>query len=449
MKLMDRRTMLRGLVAGATVGLGMPILESMLNTSGTALAAGTALPKRFGMFFWGVGAFPATWQPTQVGATYTLPTALQALAPVSKYVNVLSKMNIPSAATGASHYCGQGWMVSGAWDSAGHDEVSSKFGSPGAASVDQQVAKAWKGKTRLDSVVVGVSRAMQADQVPFPSNARHASWLADNTPNYHEFSLKNFYNTLFTSNSVDVHSALQQKSILDVVSSDMATLRARLGTADQGRLDAHAQSVRDIETRLLQFGNGTCAAPSAVADNDGTANHEPLQERSRLFADMIAVALSCDITRVFTMQFTPRETDTVFWQVGATEGQHIMSHSTGTPGYRAILDKILGFTMGEFSYLLQKLAGTPEGAGNVLDNCAIYATSCIGDPAAHSYGGDLMILTAGNAGGSLKSGMHYRGNGQELVTQVPLTLMRSVGVNAANFGAGPLATTTSLPALAP
>ena len=56
--MISRRALLRGAIGGSVVGLGLPLLEPMLNSHGTALAAGAGLPKRYGLFFWGEGLPP-------------------------------------------------------------------------------------------------------------------------------------------------------------------------------------------------------------------------------------------------------------------------------------------------------------------------------------------------------------------------------------------------------
>ena len=62
---LNRRTVLRGLLGGAAVAVGLPALEIFLNASGTAYAGGDAFPKRFGIFFWGNGILPERWDPTR------------------------------------------------------------------------------------------------------------------------------------------------------------------------------------------------------------------------------------------------------------------------------------------------------------------------------------------------------------------------------------------------
>src|SRR5258708_2000855 len=64
--MISRRSLLRGAIGGSVLSLGLPLLEPMLNSHGTALAAGTGLPKRYGFFFWGHG-LPLNYRHNAVG----------------------------------------------------------------------------------------------------------------------------------------------------------------------------------------------------------------------------------------------------------------------------------------------------------------------------------------------------------------------------------------------
>ena len=57
-----RRNLLRGMMGGAAVTVGLPFLDCFLNTNGTALADGQALPVNFGTWFWGLGLNPGRWE---------------------------------------------------------------------------------------------------------------------------------------------------------------------------------------------------------------------------------------------------------------------------------------------------------------------------------------------------------------------------------------------------
>ena len=57
-KRFSRRAVLRGLLQGSAISVGLPVLDVFLNGNGTALAAGGPLPLRFGTWFWGCGMTP-------------------------------------------------------------------------------------------------------------------------------------------------------------------------------------------------------------------------------------------------------------------------------------------------------------------------------------------------------------------------------------------------------
>ncbi|MEO8605965.1 MAG: DUF1552 domain-containing protein, partial [bacterium] len=89
----SRRTVLRGMLGGAAVSLGLPLLDCFLNPNGTALAQGAPLPVRFGTWFWGCGMNPDRWVPQHEGLDYDLPPELEALGAVRQHVSVLSGFN--------------------------------------------------------------------------------------------------------------------------------------------------------------------------------------------------------------------------------------------------------------------------------------------------------------------------------------------------------------------
>jgi hypothetical protein len=95
---LGRRTFLRGMAAGAAVSVGLPVLDIMLNGNGTALADGSALPSRFGTFYWGGGILHSAWVPTQTGMTWSLPYSLTPFEEVSPDLR-----NYLTLVTGYSH----------------------------------------------------------------------------------------------------------------------------------------------------------------------------------------------------------------------------------------------------------------------------------------------------------------------------------------------------------
>src|SRR5262245_30173266 len=94
-KLANRRQMLRGMMGGAAVTVGLPFLDAFLNTNGTALAStGQPLPVVFGTWFWGCGLNPGRWEPTSTGKIQKMGPESVALDKYKHLVNAYSGFKI-------------------------------------------------------------------------------------------------------------------------------------------------------------------------------------------------------------------------------------------------------------------------------------------------------------------------------------------------------------------
>src|SRR5688500_16491217 len=89
---LNRRRVLNGMLGGGAVTVGLPFLDYYLNGNGNALADGTALPVRFGTWFWGCGMTKKIFVPAQTGKNYELTEELEALKTVKQHVNVHTNM---------------------------------------------------------------------------------------------------------------------------------------------------------------------------------------------------------------------------------------------------------------------------------------------------------------------------------------------------------------------
>src|SRR5471030_1140466 len=90
MRTLNRRKMLRGMLGGGAVTLGVPSLDCFLNTNGTAQASGAPLPLRFGTWIQQLGMNPGFWEPTTVGPKYEMRDQMRQLAPFRDKINVIS-----------------------------------------------------------------------------------------------------------------------------------------------------------------------------------------------------------------------------------------------------------------------------------------------------------------------------------------------------------------------
>ena len=168
----------------------------------------------------------------------------------------------------------------------------------------------------------------------------------------------------------------------------------------------------------------------------GDLDKELLEEKNRIMSDMIAMALACNLTRTFSVTFSPLQSDVLFYQdgIGATQGSHEMTHKHTDKNLERIHKSVI-FIMHQFAYLLGRLDSYAVGDGTLLDHCCIMATSEVENGSSHQYK-SMPVVLAGGAGGALKTGLHVRREEKDrvLCNQILLTCLRAVGINQASIG---------------
>lgn len=433
---MQRRVFLRGAFAGLGVSVGLPVFDMMLNNNGDALAQGGTLPIRFGVFYWGGGISVPYWTPPTTGTTWT-SESLSPFDGIKPYVTVLTGFRHSYSSPG--HIPARGIALSSS-----HDLTVCQGSCVGTyrgqnmpePSLDALVVESWKGQAKFDLVAIGISRLG-----PYSSNS---SWNRGGTTyNRHEPSPAALYNRLFSAGVpnrpmpiIETTTAFE-KSMLDAVIGDANTLKLKLGSSDKLRLESHLEGLRSLEARLQlrekmpALSLAACSQPGAPPSKnfgDGST-HEEKEAKSQLMSELLASALACDLTRVFSYEWSATQSQAYYWEVGSNEEQHEFNHREPQTANYA---KTITFTMKNFAYLAQKLKEKPEGGGNVLDRTLIFGTSEHGTAGFHDWNNHPLLLV-GKAGGKIKSGIHHRDlNG--LAPQVMLTAVRAVGVDVPKLG---------------
>ena len=443
---LSRRAVLRG-IGGGVASLALPPLDAMLNNHGTAYADGAPLPKIFGVFMWPDGRKPALWDPPDTGTNWTMTPELMPLAAVRGDINVLTGFNCKT--TGFVHHAGTVGMLSGApYVVVGSGTTTTHS----QATVDVIARNAIGGKTPLPSLEVGV------DNKSYPNEGTTGYALSHNGPmniNPAIFSPSALFDKVFpgagggAANPAAARAAAiaaaGKKSMLDAVLADAADLRPRLGTADKARLDQHLDGLRQLETRLAMP-----AAPAAAGCPGSSArptDPDPTSHTltSQAISDVLALALACDVTRVFSYKYALWHT-TTFTELtadGAKEDYHTYTHIE--PGPQPLVQKHILLHMQQIAYLIAKLKAVTVGAGTLLDQCAILFTTEVQEGLNHLTD-NMPMIVAGRAGGALRTGQHVHAMGDN-TSNVHLTLLQAVGVPVTSFGAGPGLSTTTVPAL--
>ncbi len=433
----DRRTLLKGVLGSGVVTIGLPMLEVFMNTNGTALAQGEGFAPRFGLFFWGNGTLPDKWVPSGEGDTWQLSEQMQPLAAVQDRLTVVSgtELKVPNL---IPHTSGASGILAGA--PLIMNGESSTFGGP---TLDVLIANEIGNDTRFRSIEYGAA----------PGGGR--SFNGPNSQNPAESSPYALFERIFgagfrapgETTEVDPKIALR-RSVLDAVMEDSRRLQSKVSANDRIRLEQHFDGIRELETRLARLeedppNRAACARPDApelaYPDIDGRAQ---LTAKNRAMCDIMAMALACDQSRVFSNYFTYPVNNLLF--EGATAGHHQLTHDE--PGDQPQVNAIVLQIMTEFAYMVESLSAVPEGDGTLLDNCIVLATSDVSYGRTHNLD-EFPIILSGTAGGAIKQGVHYRSTSAENSARVVLTLMRALGINAEGFGVDMGRATESIGAL--
>ncbi len=422
-----RRTVLRGLLGGAIVTVGLPPLEAFLDLTRKAGATcGGIIPRRFGLFFWGNGNRPDKWLPIGEGESWELSEELAPLAAVKDKITVVTGMSVKTGNV-TPHTSGVAGLLTGA------AEVESGGTMTFArASIDQYIA----GILGADTIYSSLQ-----------TTATDASGLSYNGPNSRnppESSPYALFERVFGAGfrlpgeegTVDPTLGLR-RSVLDVVLTDVNALKRKVGAADAIRLEQHLDGVRELEQRLARLQEdppnlAACAYPDEpMPDYPDLDGRPQLGARSRAMCDLLAMALACDQTRVFGHWISDPVNDVLF--DGATEGHHALTHNEG--GEQPEVHDITLQIVEELAYLVAKLDSIPEAEGTLLDNCVVLATSEVSEGRTHSVN-DMPIVLAGSACGALRTGYHHRSYTQDNVSKVMLTVLRAMDIPDATYGEG-------------
>jgi hypothetical protein len=442
---MQRRTFLRGAIGGTTIALAIPTLEAMLPRS--ARAADLADPI-FGLFYWANGlpwtelhggeqaGHPDLWTPTTTGPGYA-PTEL--LAPLAAHnVSVATglepKTEIPAVPDGQSDGHMRGFMVAMTADRIrpeGFDHPSHTLTAL-RPTMDQYVAKHddfyGKTPTRFRSLEVGISPARFHDY-------GHWNAISYNGPDSLNPAIMDpaqLYAKLFNVPG-DLVALGRRAQLLDAVRDDAQSLRLRLGAGDRARLDEHLSHLSEVQRRL-QLTSGTCdMIPAAPADSGD------LFEKTGIMGELLAAALRCDLTRVFSFMLTSPASTHVFANVGVPDGMHKVCHD----GSWDFVKVITLYQMQCFARLLDLLEAAVDPMGNsLMDRALIFGVSEYGEGFKHSDK-EMPVILAGGCNGAINRGVHYREQDGNLC-KVHVTILRALGIECPSYGFNGAETTEAL-----
>ncbi len=398
---LSRRTLLGGVgLAGAAVRVGLPALDAMFNSNGTAYAAAgrladKSIESRFVFWFNGNGIPEKYWVPAETGADYQFTPCLKPLAPFRKDIHIVTGLDSPAArlpGPGNSHYPSMSALLSG--------RVFTGRGA-GGPSIDQVIARQIGRNSRFRSLQVGVTQESFGESIQ-----NNMSWADRDRPLPPEMIPHRLFDRLFGSK--EEHWIDRQKSILDAVRDDASSLKSELGAGDKVRLDEYLSSVRDLERSIASLPPEYSRPVERPAEGGDMRDWPRI---AKLQSDLLVHALASGQTRVASYMLSKCQGLSRFPWLGHTAQRHHEYTHIGveTPRGMRILRDICRWHVEEFAYLVAKMKSTPEGDGTLLDHTALVYVHEHAEANAHKNNG-LAMIVAGHAGG-LKTGMHTKTTG--------------------------------------
>ncbi len=400
----------RALLRGAGVALALPFLDAMRPKR--AVAAGET-PQRFVAFFAPNGTDWNTWHPDGEGvlaAGDLKPcmvdmTGFEAEGEWPAGGSILSDVTLVS---GVNHQGVCTAIHSPAMSLCAHYD-GGEPSVPKVATLDQYLAEQIAGTTPYRSLTLSPTGDTEITQ-------GFISFRDGGQPEDVFRSPAQVFDTLFSGlsdPSADLEKIRARKqSVLDFVKEDAKRLNARLGTADQARVEQHLQSVYELEKQIQSTVGSSCVIPTAP---EGATN---LHTKFKQMIDLGVLALACDLTRVVVLQYS-NSWNLDFGGYSLSDGvadwsDHFISHKLGDRDRATDLDGLpqeeamaianarviqtSRFKVRRFAYLLNSMKAITTASGTLLDESMVLYTSENGDGDSHSRQ-NMPIMLAGHAGG--------------------------------------------------
>ena len=428
----SRRRFLAGAAASASALALFPWLERP--------ARAATMPPRLLLFFTPHGT---VWDRHRPSGGETDFTFSEILAPLEAQRERLVILNGLELEVGTEYYVPHTYTMPALWTGSPIDTASTLF-----CRDDHDVCFGWGTGTSIDQFVaerLALDTPSRTIELGYRCGGLHpANRMIYSAPGVTKNPLDDpsaafeqlFGGEIDPDAEAAARAAFRRKSVLDTALADFNSRRGKLTASDRARLDAHADSIRELE-RSLTAGIGVCTRP----DGPGEVTAETAIDQQ---SDLIAGIFGCGLTRVASFQLRIADNDNSLYPwVGLDEGgHHSLSHEKDDATLATLAD-VYNWYAARFAYLLERLAATPDVDGtSVLDNTLVIWGSELGTGWSHSLD-DVPFIFAGGANSGLRGGRYLSFEGAR-TNRVLVTALHAMGITdvesygSTDNGSGPL-----------
>jgi len=434
-KHLSRRTLLRG----GTAAIGLPLLSAMVPAA-TALAQTAAKPAtRMGFFYLPHGAimnntrFGAEmnrWTPDATGRDFDLKPILAPLAPLQKYLTVVSGLGNKPAESSAVHA-----IVPATWLSCAHPRQS--HAPYGGVTVDQLAARHIGQDTPLPSLEVATEEeggGAACDGTYGCSYGRTISFRTPTTPLPMEYEPRKAFEKIFGRGKSDAERravSADYQSLLDMTLAEASALKRSLGGEDRALVDDYLDSVREIERRLELLGQRDL---TKIDLPEVPVARPAFDDLLRLQFDLIVAAFQANMTRIASFMMAAEVSNQSYAHVGVPDAFHPVSHHADNKASMEKLVLIQRYHVQVFAEFLAKLGAIPDGdGGSILDNSIFLYGSNMSNSNQHNQF-PLPTLVVGGGAGAIRGNQHLVYPDRTPLANLLFTLMLRAGVPVDKIG---------------
>ena len=404
-----RRTFLRA--AGVT--LALPLFASLAPPRARAETA--KVPRRMVCINTPLGLHPPHFFPEKAGKDYELTPYLEVLKDFREHFTVISGLSHPDI--GPSHDSNQSFLTA-----APHPERRAGFKN--SISLDQFAAESLYGQTRFATL-------------PLSCEGSGLSWTKSGAPVPTESWPSSVFPKLFLEGRPDevqdqARRLADGQSVLDAIREQAKKLEHSLGAGDREKLDEYMTSIRELERRLVQA-EAWAKKPKPKVEAKppvNVQNSADLVGKTRLWFDLIHLALQTDSSRLITLQLLG--TSSVPPISGVSQGHHDLSHHGQDPTKIAQLKILEIEKLKTLRNFLVQLQTTQEDGEILLDRTMIFFSSNLGDAGKHSVKNMPVLL----AGGGFRHGQHlaFDENNHPPLCNLFVSMLQRMDIEADKFG---------------
>jgi Protein of unknown function (DUF1552) len=442
-KHLPRRVVLRGI--GATVAL--PFLDAMVpahsvlaKTPAAKIASrarlvcieqvhGAAGCSEYGMA-------QNLWSPAATGRRFDISKgSLSPLEPFRNHLTIISNTDARMAeAMSAPEVGGDHFRSSAVMYTQAHPKLTEGSDVKVGTSMDQLYVQKFGQDTPVPSMQLSIEPVDQSGGCAYGYACVYTdtiSWAAPDQPLPMVRDPRMVFEQLFGSGGTPEQRAQRRatdRSILDMLTNQIAGLRRSLGPADRQRLDQYSTNLREIEQRISRIEARNTSGEARELPGAPAGVPDSFDEHVKLMFDLQVLAFSSDTTRVFSFKIGRDGSGRVYPESGVERGFHDASHHGVAEDRIKQFGEINKYHVSLLPYFLEKLQTTMDGEANLLDKTLVLYGSPMAVGNTHNHRNCPLILL-GHGSGAVDGGVHIKAPKDTPMANVMLTLLQRLGLD--------------------